>query len=614
MSGIVGIVRPGGGPVDRALLRRLTEALAFRGPDAQAMWIGRNAGFGHTMLRTTWEAEHEHQPCTLDGEVWIAADARIDDRLNLMDELVAKGRPVTAAAPDAELILHAYHVWGEGCAEHLLGDFAFAIWDARNEHLFCARDHLGIKPFYYFHSGSTFVFSNTLNCLRLYPGVSSRLNEQAIADFLLFDLNQNPATTTFADIHRLPPAHTATLSCAGLHMRRYWSTPVDEPVYYKDSADYVDRFKELLTVAVRDRMRTSWVGIFMSGGIDSPTLAATACRLSQRAPADAVTVFTNVFESLIPDDERYYSGLVASHLGIPIHYRVLDREMLDSPWHDFWAWSPEPMCCGLPLPAERAHFAALSNHGRVFFHGEGPDNALLYEWRAYLAFLARRGRWRRMAADIARHVAAHRRVPLIASAPRMVRDYVAAKRNKPQFPHWLNPGFASRTGSQCARDTRQSTAVAHPVRPRAHASFDSPLWQRLFHTFDPEFTHSPVEVRHPYLDLRLLRYMLAVPVLPWCRKKHLLRSAMRGTLPSEVLRRRKTPLRADALFEAARRKPITLPIPATQVGEYVDCTRVDTAAGEGAEHFWTNLRPVALNSWLHNLNGEALQIYKETGT
>src|SRR5260370_40495699 len=144
MSGIVGIINLDGAPVDRDLLRRMTEFMTFRGPDAQEIWIDGNVGFGHTMLRTTWEAETEKQPLTLDGKVWLTADARIDGRTELIAELEAKlrtkvqisrgsnGNSSESRIPnDAELILLAYEAWGEDCVKHLIGDFAFALWDKR---------------------------------------------------------------------------------------------------------------------------------------------------------------------------------------------------------------------------------------------------------------------------------------------------------------------------------------------------------------------------------------------------------------------------------------------------------------------------------------------------
>jgi len=221
MSGIVGILNLDGAPVDRSLLDRMTRFMSFRGPDGQHSWLNGNVGFGHTLLQPTDEPTHERQPCSLDGHVWITAEARADGQRDLVRELEAAGKTDLSGATDAELLLHAYQTWAELCVEHLIGDFAFAIWDGRRHRLFCARDHFGVKPFYYIRAGITFVFSNTLNCLRSHPLSSDDLNEMAVADFLLFLQNQELDTTTFAKIGRLPPAHTLTFSRGGATVRRY---------------------------------------------------------------------------------------------------------------------------------------------------------------------------------------------------------------------------------------------------------------------------------------------------------------------------------------------------------------------------------------------------------
>ena len=207
MSGIVGIFNLDGAPIDRGLLHEMTHFMTFRGPDAQEMWADKSIGFGHALLRTTEESAREHQPFTLDGNIWIVADARVDAQADLINKLTARGEYVAREVTDVELLLRAYRRWGEQCVEHLLGDFAFAIWDGPRHRLFCARDHLGVKPLFYAHLGATVIFSNTLDCIRHHPAVSDKLNDLAIADFLLFDLNQDPATTSFADVQRVPPAH-----------------------------------------------------------------------------------------------------------------------------------------------------------------------------------------------------------------------------------------------------------------------------------------------------------------------------------------------------------------------------------------------------------------------
>src|SRR5665213_3142582 len=319
MSGIVGILHLDGAPVDPQLLQRLTDSLVFRGPDATGMWISDNnvrcVGFGHTLLKTTPESAFEHQPFTLDGSLWIVADARVDARTELIAELRAHGEDPCVSVTDVELILRAYRVWGETCLEHLLGDFAFAIWDGPRRRLLCACDHLGVKPFYYAHLGPLFIFSNTLNCVRQHPGVSNRLNDLAIADFLLFEMNRDAATTSFADIERLPPAHLLDCHDGAISIRRYWSLPDSGPIHYRREAEYLEHFTELLDTAVADRLRTDSAAILMSGGLDSPTVAVSAQRVFARQGASSgLRAYTRVFDHLIPDHERHYAGLVGKAL------------------------------------------------------------------------------------------------------------------------------------------------------------------------------------------------------------------------------------------------------------------------------------------------------------
>ena len=251
----------------------MRDCLAQRGPDGQTLWHAGSAGLVHTLLRTTTEAAEEQQPCSLEGQVWIAADARVDGQAELRRALAAAGRTIPEGATDALLILHAYHAWGEACVAHLLGDFAFAIWDSARQRLFCGRDQFGIKPFYFVTTADRLLFSNTLNCLRTHPDVSDALNEPAIADFLLIGGNPDPATTAFVAIRRLPPAHTLTWSPgAAPRTQRYWTLPAEHIIRYRHAADYAEHFNALLRSAVADRLRTDQVGILMSGGLDSTSV------------------------------------------------------------------------------------------------------------------------------------------------------------------------------------------------------------------------------------------------------------------------------------------------------------------------------------------------------
>src|SRR5262245_20600165 len=161
----------------------MVASVAHRGPDASGSWCQGAVGLGHRMLWTTPESLSEKLPLANQaGDLAITADARIDNR----DELTAAlGLPPHSGVTDSMLILLAYEHWGEHCPEKLLGDFAFAIWDGRKRVLFCARDHFGVKPFYYCHSGRLFAFASEIKALLSLPEVPRRLNEVRVADYLV---------------------------------------------------------------------------------------------------------------------------------------------------------------------------------------------------------------------------------------------------------------------------------------------------------------------------------------------------------------------------------------------------------------------------------------------
>jgi asparagine synthase (glutamine-hydrolysing) len=605
MSGIVGVVHFDGEPVDRRLLGRMTSFMAFRGPDAQEIWIDGGVGFGHALLKTTDESENEQQPFTFDGRVWIAADARIDARRDLIPELRAKGQEgLSSDAADVELILRAYLVWGEDCVEHLLGDFAFAIWDGQKQSLFCARDHLGVKPFFYAHIGQKLIFSSSLDCIRQHPAVSDRLNDLAIADFLLFDLNQDKATTSFADIQRIPPAHVAIWSADGPQMHCYWTLPIDEPVFFRRDEDYMDRFKELLDQAVDDRLRTKKICVFMSGGLDSPTLAATATRILRGRSANSeVHAFTTVIDGF-DRNERYYAGLVAERLRIPIHFQDSTGSVIDPDWMNAAVHTPEPVTDPMNLVSDRREYRTTSSYSRVWFYGEGPDNALRNEWKSYFSYLVQQRHYVRLTKNAWELVIRSRRIPFLRGILQSIKNRWHGELDKSGYPHWLNQDFAFRLQLKHRWEEKQRSsdaALRHPHRPHAYRSFNSPVWDNMFAQCDAEAMGAAAEIRHPFLDLRLLRYMLAVPVIPWCRDKYLVRRAMRSVLPDRVLKRPKTPLTGDPQWESALHLGLPALQPAPGLEKYVDAATVPAQADQDMMAFWADLRPRALNYWLRNM-------------
>ncbi len=433
VSGFVGIVHLGNAPVDRDLIHQLTDFQAFRGPDAQQVWVNGGTAFGHTLLRSTQESQNEHQPLTLDGATWIVADARVDARPDLIAKLRALGQEDLAAdTPDVELILRSYHAWGEDCVGHLIGDFAFGIWDGPRKRLFCARDQMGVKTFlYYAHLGSLIVFANTLDCIRLHPRRSrDRLNDQAIADFLLFESNQDSATTSFADIQRLPPAHRAAWSQEGFCLTRYWILPVEDPLLLKHADDYFNRFKELLHQVVGDRLRTYPVGIFLSGGLDSTTLLAEATNFRKQSQNNSDLLAITKVDGAIPD-EADYAKSVANQLQVPVHFVNWGDETVN-PWWEQTPWhTQEPNSSPWNAVAYGNYWRQIEPYSRVFLYGEGPDNALRFEWRLYAGYLMRHRRYLRLFQDSCSTLLSQRRLPFWGHISDGVTQIISTRSSRP---------------------------------------------------------------------------------------------------------------------------------------------------------------------------------------
>ena len=604
MSGFVGVINVDGAPIDRHLLQRMTDSLSYRGPDALDLWIDGSVGFGHALLSTT--PEREHQPQSLDGSVWFAGDVRVDGRADLIMKLQTEGRSALLTTPDAELVLHAYHAWGEDCVKHLLGDFAYAIWDGRTNRLFCARDQFGVKPFYYVFKGRYFVFSNTLNCVRLHPAVSGELNHAAIGDFLLFGYNQEPTTTTFADVRRLPPAHALTWSAGSLQLRRYWVLPTEGRVRYRRSADYVDRFRELWRTAVDDRLRADRVGVMMSGGLDSTAIAVTAHGLlSGRSKPFDLRAHTAGYERLIPHEERHYAGLVAEALGIPMHYLAADGAALFDRCDEPGFQPAEPS--DDPLPARAADlFSQIAQHCRVALAGDGGDTALYASSDRNLLSLASAGRPAMLIADVVRCLAHGQRPPLGIRAG--LQRWRGTGPWRPAYPLWVSRDFEARLDLRARwEDLTRGPASQDAHRPDVYRELRGPFWPHVFERYDPGFTLCPLVFRHPFFDVRLLTYLLAIPPIPWFLNKRILRDAMRGTTPESVRQRPKAPLSAEpvcALLRQPRARWINHFDAAPELLEYVDVERIPKVAGvpQGVNQYESDwhvvTRPLCLNYWL----------------
>lgn len=544
MSGLVGECTVAGAALSRQVLEAMTAAMAYRAPQGRHCWLADTVGLGHAHLRQHRLDPAPRQPFALEEGLWITADARVDDRATLVARLVAQGRPVTVACADAELLLHAYAVWGTDCPRHLLGDFAFGIWDAARQRLFCARDHLGVKPFYYADLGDRLVFGNTLDSLRLRPDIPTSLDELALADFLVYGYPLDPAATSFRAIRCLPPAHTLVWQDGRTQVQRYWALSTQPLAAPQPDRDAPERFRALLDAAVTDRLRADSVAISLSGGLDSTSVAASACGALAAGRADCdLAAYTVVYDRQPTDSERVWAGLAARHLGLPTEFMPGDD------FADYQGWLDPDLC--LPLPTfwsefaqERAIKTRLVERGvTVCLSGHGGD-FLLFPERSQLALAARSGQVARLPLDLARFVGRTRQWPplYLRSALRARLRPGSAMPAQP-LPDWLDQDLVAEHGlRERYRSYYHVDEAAHPLRPRGYWELTRIGVARSFEKHDPGRTGWPIETRYPFFDIRLVEFALSLRPFPWCVRKHLLREAMVGRLPEALRRRRKTPL------------------------------------------------------------------------
>jgi asparagine synthase (glutamine-hydrolysing) len=458
------------------------------------------------------------------------------------------------------VILNAYEKWGEDCVKHLFGDFAFAIRDDRKQRYFCARDHFGVKPFYYTHIDNQFAFSSSLNELRLNPRVSNTLNEIAVGDYLLFGVNQDLSTTIFKDIQRLPPGHTLTVANGSITIKPYWTPEPSKEVRFRDPNEYVERFSELLSNAMKDRVTTDRVAISMSGGLDSTTLAAIA-----HDQGKDVHGFAVVYDRLIPDEERHYSTLAAEHLGIPVTHLSADRYSLFDEKGEMD--QPEPF----QISALTGQFNDLLRLGAEF----SPIILTGYDGDAFMNV-----------PQTSRLGGIKRRIK------RLIPEKRAATEGRPYS--WLDEEFVKRTDLM-ERWERESVNPASPLNP---------IWTALFEGYDRSSTKLNLDVRHPFMDVRLVEFLSSIPVRPWRVNKHILRVAMKEKLPAAVLNRPKTPLASDPALQLVRRGSVrcldSFEV-SPQLRAFVNLNRRRSLADEEtSDGLWANLRIFALNYWLTN--------------
>lgn len=317
-------------PFDPAVLQRMTNAIAHRGPDDQGRYqspadAGPGAALGHRRLSII-DLGGGHQPLSNeDGSIWIVFNGEIYNYQELQPALRKQGH-VFRTSSDTETIVHLYEQYGPDCVRQLRGMFSFAIWDQNKRQLFLARDRLGKKPLVYRQEAHRLLFASELKALLQVPGVPRELDRTAVDSYLTYQYVPHPQTI-LNGYSKLPPAHWALFRDGELKLERYWQPAYSPPPKAGEfpSKDAARRqLRETLTTAVRLRMRSDVpIGAFLSGGIDSTIIAGLMQSLSTRP----VKTFSIGFP-VAAFDERSYAREAAQHLGTEHHEQVVEPSAL----------------------------------------------------------------------------------------------------------------------------------------------------------------------------------------------------------------------------------------------------------------------------------------------
>jgi asparagine synthase (glutamine-hydrolysing) len=454
--------------------------------------------------------------------------------------------------------LAAYDKWGEDCVEHFLGDFAFAIWDPRSRKLFCARDHMGVKPFYYaFMPGRLFVFATEIKAVLSVPGIAHTVNERCVADAYVHLIN-DPASTYYSQVSRLPAAHSLTLTRA-LSMRRYWRLNPERELRLNSDQEYAEGFRNLFSQAVRCRMRSSHpIGSMLSGGLDSSAVSCVARDWLKAQGKPKLHTFSAVFDEISQCDERPYIQTVLDQGHCESNFMVLDRvsplsDAASVIWHldePFWA-------ANLYLNWN-AYRRAEEVGVRVVLDGFDGDTTVSHGY-GRLGELAASRRWWELATELRSgsknlgvdswldcwfnwfckfHPAAHRARRTWRGAKRRLNRLGSSKTPALDRIDVLNPDLARRLGLQ---EIAQKPAARYKnERDRHFQWLEREIMTKLVELLDHTSAAFNVEVRLPFMDVRLIEYCLSLPSDQKLRgglTRRVMRNGLAGVLPDKIQQR-----------------------------------------------------------------------------
>lgn len=575
MTAIAGIVRHDRGPVDRGALERMLNVLTPYGTDAQHCRPMGSAGFVRTLLRSTPEDALDHQPCTDADSGWtLVFDGRIDNRGELAAALEIEPDRLCQLA-DSELVLHAWRRWENASLPRLLGDFALAAWHARSRRLMLARDFLGRRPLFW-HQGDGFLaYASLPKALFVIPGVPRELSQEGLHDLLCL-LPMAHGRTLYRSIHRVMPGQCLIIEDGRSRIETWHSFDAKRELRLPRDDDYVEAFTEHLERAVARRLRAVGpIASQLSSGFDSSTVTAVAAAQLARQ-GQPLLAYTSVPREGFSDRTRGgthadegpgASAVAAIHPNIE---HILVRNDGTSPMQDL-DFDVESMDRPPLNPCNfvwinRILNLASARGARVVLTGLSGNGTISHDGFPLLPALFGRGRWirwqREARALLRSHPKAHWRQLLVPSVAAWIPQALWSRLRAWRGGGWnvadysaINPQFMTQMDT-AARAQRAGVELPYRVPANGRLMRIRTLQFVDIGEYMLTANRAGVEFRDPTSDRELVEFCVAVPESQYLRDgqmRWLLRRAMAGRLPAEILDSPTRGLQGADWYESAER-------------------------------------------------------------
>jgi len=544
MSALTVIFNQDKKPVDFDLLKQMTGPVKHLGPDGIHYLIKGHIGFASLASHITPESSHEQQPLeSEDNRFVLAADARIDNRSELLNEL-REQLPRKDIITDADLILASYRKWNHNSTAHLVGDFAFVIWDKIEQQLFAAVDALGMRSLYYSQIGNTLCLATEALQILEHPKSSNQLSELALASWVI---NQPDPNISMFEKVPLLPGGTYLLIDPGQPLKThcYWQPDPNHHIRYQHLGEYEEHLNEILSRSILDRMRTNKTVIAaeLSGGMDSSTVVGLGQQIVKNKHKRLITI-SQTFGTLSSCDETEYINATTNHLGI-------ENIQFDAEQHGTKNY-PEAYA---PLPFSPFHLRnpvfdhtltlAEEADANVLLTGHGGDELTAGSQLSYLervlhgdlhSFLEAHQAARRHEIPLYKLMRNIFIAPLIPESLGHIIHRVKGKTIPPPWPPWMSDEKAEQLK---LRDCYYSTSSHFSSRAQ------NAMWDCFYFSATPPILSGVnhfaipkgIELRHPFLDRRLAEFSFSIPPDLWRKNgfpKWLLRRSLQKVLPEKV--------------------------------------------------------------------------------